>query len=120
MRITGYPHCCTTDIVYALGASANQSYEIRGGNHVAGDIQGVYLKLREYMSLVRSRAMITAVCTDQQQEFVKVARALGWRFGPWAKSKAHPTTKTRLCYWLVQDGIPEDVTVRNKLGLTVA
>ena len=70
------------------------------------------------MVQLRSGAMLTAVCTDQQQEFVKVARALGWRFGPWASSKAHPNTKTRMCYWLVQDGVPDDVTARNKLGLT--
>ena len=119
MRITGYPHCCTTDIVYALGESANQAYSIRVGNHGAGNLEQVYNQLRTNMSNARHRAMITAVCTNQQQEFLKVARALGWRFGPWASSKAHPTTKTRLCYWLVQDGIPDDVTVRNKLGLTV-
>lgn len=116
MRTIGFPHCCTTDIIYGLGSSDNQAYEARSGNGMS--LEAKYCYVRRIMAQNRSGAMLTAVCTDQQQEFVKVARALGWRFGPWAASKAHPNTKTRMCYWLVQDGVPDDVTARNKLGLT--
>lgn len=116
MRTIGYPFCCTTDVVYGLGTSKNQDWEARSGTHMS--LEAKYNYLRRQMDGSRRRAMLTAVCTSDQQEFLKIARALGWRFGPWAASQNHPDTKTRLCYWLVQDGIPDDVTCRNKLGLT--
>lgn len=116
MRTIGYPHCCTTDVVYGLGATDNQDWDARSGQNMT--LAQKYNYLRDRMTASSRRAMVTAVCTDQQQEFLKVARVLGWRFGPWAASKNHINTKTRLCYWLVQDGVPDDVTCRNKLGLT--
>lgn len=116
MNISSFPYCCTTDIIYGLGRSGNQDYRAEQQND--RDIPAMIARLEYFMSGQKRRAMLTAICTDQQTNFLKVARAFGWREGPWASSENHKDTRTKLLYWLVQDGIPPIATVRNKLGLT--
>lgn len=116
MNIHSFPFCCTTDIIYGLGGTANQDYRAQTVNDRS--MATMVTKLEYFMSNQKRRAMLTAVCTDQQTDFLKVARAFGWREGPWASSENHRDTRTKLLYWLVQDGIPPIATVRNKLGLT--
>lgn len=114
MRTQNFPNCCTTDIITGLGTSANSSANSGNG----WSLQEVYNYLHNTMSRNRNGAMITAIATHQQTNFIKVARILGWREGPWAKSTAHRNTRTKLFYWLVTDGIPADA--REELAKLVA
>lgn len=116
MQTQGFPLCCTSTVLTGLGSTLNQDWGARTGNNMG--LFEMNERLRHLMSFQTRYAMMQAVATDQQKDFIKVARANGWRFGPWAASLAHKNTKTRLCYWLVQDGIVHSETVRNKLGLT--
>ena len=104
MQTQGFPGCCTTDIITGLGTSINSSQNSGNG----WSLQQVFNYLHQKMDRNYSGAMLTAICTHQQTNFIKVARILGWREGPWAKSKAHRNTRTKLFYWLVTDGIPAD------------
>lgn len=116
MQTQGFPLCCTSTVLTGLGSTLNQDWGARTGNDMS--LAAMNARLRQLMEYQTRYAMMQAVATDQQKDFIKVARANGWRFGPWAASLAHKNTKTRLCYWLVQDGIPDLATVSNKLGLT--
>ena len=69
------------------------------------------------MHLLVSKGMLTAITTHHQKDSIKAFKALGWRCGPWAKSRAHPNTRTKLWYWLVQDGVPDLGNTLKKLGL---
>ncbi len=119
MRSYSYPQCCTTDVLAGMGKSPNQDYEAQRASteYTLDDMLRV---LRDKMEGHRQRrkAMLTCITTQQQELANTALRALGWRCGPWAASGAHTSTKTRLWYWLVQDGVPDLETTRNKLGLT--
>lgn len=118
MRVTSFPQCCTTDVIYGLGHTQNQDYAAQTANDhgLADTVAALYHKMA-HAKLTRM-AMLTAVSTDQQKHANTAFRAAGWRCGPWAKSGKHSNTRTRLWYWLVQDDVPDLVTLRNKLGLT--
>lgn len=107
MRSHGYPECCTSTIITGMGRSRNSSTH-------TGDLMSAGDKFDRLVGLMSNermagRAMLQCVITQDQQQAMEAMRALGWRFGPWAKSRNHPTTRTRLCYWLVQDGIYPEV-----------
>lgn len=110
MRTQSFPGCCTTDVITGLGSSANSSQNSGDG----WSLQQVFDYLRSKMQHNYSGAMLTAIATHQQTNFIKVARILGCREGPWAKSRAHRNTRTKLFYWLVTDGIPVDAEAKLK------
>lgn len=106
-----YPSCCTSTIVTGMGESQNSSTH-------TGDNMTPAQKFDKLVQIMQSEkryghAMVQCIITDQQQQALAAMRALGWRFGPWAKSRNHPNTNTRLCYWLVQDGIYPEVHLAN-------
>lgn len=119
MRSYSYPQCCTTDVLAGMGKSPNQDYEAQRASTEL-DLESMFLALLGKMRghTQRRKAMLTCITTQQQTLANTTLRALGWRCGPWAASGAHTSTKTRLWFWLVDDGIPDVATTRNKLGLT--
>lgn len=108
MERRGFPSVCTTDVIIGLGTSENADYESRSAGAKHPTLRSKVEYVRECMkSKGYSGAMLTAITTHQQTDACAVFRALGWRSGPWCKSRAHPNTKTRLWFWCTQDGYPD-------------
>lgn len=88
MYTQGFPNCCTARIITNFEGSEKDIDE--------------YLQRTELASR-GGFGILTAITTDKQVYAIAVLKKRGWKSSRWAKKKAHPDTRIKLWYKLLNN-----------------